>query len=75
MILHYNCTRRGCGTIKKKFSLNNAFLFISHYKISRIRGFYMRKVKFTQQNYHDKLTTILTDFPRLEVRKTIEVAS
>jgi len=37
-----------------------------HYKISRIRGFYMRKVKFTQQNYHDKLTTILTDFPRLE---------
>ena len=30
----------------------------------------MRKVKFTQQNYHDKLTTILTDFPRLEVRKT-----
>lgn len=26
----------------------------------------MRKVKFTQQNYHDKLTTILTDFPRLE---------
>ncbi|XP_068715809.1 GTP-binding protein 4-like [Montipora foliosa] len=37
-----------------------------HYKISRIRGFYMRKVKFTQQNYHDKLTTIITDFPRLE---------
>ncbi|KAK2570166.1 GTP-binding protein 4 [Acropora cervicornis] len=37
-----------------------------HYKISRIRGFYMRKVKFTQQNYHDKLTTILADFPRLE---------
>lgn len=26
----------------------------------------MRKVKFTQQNYHDKLTTIITDFPRLE---------
>ena len=38
-----------------------------HYKISRIRQFYMRKIKFTQQNYHDKLTQIITDFPRLEV--------
>jgi len=36
------------------------------YKISRIRGFYMRKVKFTQQSFHDKLSTILTDFPKLE---------
>ena len=53
-----------------KININNSCLFISHYKISRIRGFYMRKVKFTQQNYHDKLTTILTDFPRLEVRRS-----
>ncbi|XP_065574535.1 GTP-binding protein 4-like [Artemia franciscana] len=37
-----------------------------HYKISRIRQFYMRKVKFTQQNFHDKLSQILTDFPKLE---------
>ncbi|XP_064615993.1 GTP-binding protein 4-like [Liolophura sinensis] len=37
-----------------------------HYKISRIRQFYMRKVKYTQQNYHDKLTLILNDFPKLE---------
>lgn len=37
-----------------------------HYKISRIRQFYMRKVKFTQQNFHDKLTQILTDFPKIE---------
>ncbi|XP_073236061.1 GTP-binding protein 4-like [Porites lutea] len=37
-----------------------------HYKISRIRGFYMRKIKFTQQNYHDKLSQIISDFPRLE---------
>ena len=42
--------------------------FTRHYKISRIRGFYMRKIKFTQQNYHDKLTQIITDFPRLEVQ-------
>merc|ERR1712133_340653 len=37
-----------------------------HYKISRIRSFYMRKIKYTQQNYHDKLTQIITDFPRME---------
>jgi len=36
------------------------------YPISRIRRFYMRKVKYTQQNFHDKLTTILTDFPKLQ---------
>lgn len=36
------------------------------YKIPRIRSFYMRKVKFTQQNFHDKLTQIITDFPKLE---------
>lgn len=36
-----------------------------HYAISRIRKFYMRKVKFTQQTYHDKLTQIITDFPLL----------
>ena len=38
-----------------------------HYKIGRIRAFYMRKVKYTQQNFHDKITQILDDFPKLEV--------
>uniref|UniRef100_A0A7N8YH26 Nucleolar GTP-binding protein 1 n=1 Tax=Mastacembelus armatus TaxID=205130 RepID=A0A7N8YH26_9TELE len=37
-----------------------------HYQIHRIRHFYMRKVKFTQQNYHDRLTQILSDFPKLD---------
>ena len=37
-----------------------------HYKISRIRSFYMRKVKFTQSNFSEKLTTILSEFPKLE---------
>jgi len=36
------------------------------YRIGRIRQFYTRKVKFTQQNYHDRLTQILTEFPKLE---------
>lgn len=37
-----------------------------HYRIGRIRQFYMRKVKFAQQSFHDKLSQILTDFPKLE---------
>lgn len=36
------------------------------YNIVRIRQFYMRKVKFTHSAYHEKLTQILTDFPRLD---------
>ncbi|EGG16740.1 nucleolar GTP-binding protein 1 [Cavenderia fasciculata] len=36
------------------------------YHISRIRSFYMRKVKFTQQSYHDKLSQIIQDFPLLD---------
>ncbi|KPP69058.1 hypothetical protein Z043_112212 [Scleropages formosus] len=38
-----------------------------HYQIHRIRHFYMRKVKFTQQNYHDRLSQILMDFPKLDI--------
>ncbi|KAJ7947555.1 Nucleolar GTP-binding protein 1 [Quillaja saponaria] len=36
------------------------------YAISRLRQFYMRKVKYTQQNYHEKLSTIIDEFPRLD---------
>ncbi|XP_010256478.1 PREDICTED: nucleolar GTP-binding protein 1-like [Nelumbo nucifera] len=36
------------------------------YAISRLRQFYMRKVKFTQQNFHEKLSTIIDEFPRLD---------
>jgi len=37
-----------------------------HYQISRIRAFYTRKVKFTQQNYHDKLSAIIEQFPKFD---------
>lgn len=37
-----------------------------HFKISRIRQFYTKKIKFTQQNFHDKLAAILTEFPKLD---------
>lgn len=36
------------------------------YKISRIRSFYARKVKFTQQTIEEKLMQMLQDFPRLD---------
>ncbi|EEE66447.1 hypothetical protein OsJ_22832 [Oryza sativa Japonica Group] len=36
------------------------------YAISRIRQFYMRKVKYTQSNFYEKLSTVIDDFPRLD---------
>lgn len=36
------------------------------YAISRIRAFYMRKVKFTQATFQEKLSQIINDFPRLD---------
>ena len=36
------------------------------YAISRIRSFYMRKIRFTQQTINDKLTQILDGFPRID---------
>jgi len=37
-----------------------------HYQISRIRSFYMRKVKFTESNLNEKLSGILGEFPKIE---------
>ncbi|KAK9828216.1 hypothetical protein WJX74_003764 [Apatococcus lobatus] len=34
--------------------------------ITRIRSFYMRKVKYTQSNWGEKLTQILDDFPKVD---------
>jgi nucleolar GTP-binding protein len=39
----------------------------ARYAIKSIREFYMRKVKFAQQTFHDKLSQIIEAFPRLEV--------
>lgn len=36
------------------------------YAISRIRSFYMRKVKFTQQTVDEKFALILQNFPKLD---------
>ncbi|CED84960.1 gtp binding protein 4 [Phaffia rhodozyma] len=37
-----------------------------NFKISRIRNFYMRKVKFTQDTIDEKLSSILQEFPILD---------
>ncbi|EGO00441.1 hypothetical protein SERLA73DRAFT_168189 [Serpula lacrymans var. lacrymans S7.3] len=37
-----------------------------NFKISRIRNFYMRKVKFTQDSFDEKLSAILSEFPMLD---------
>jgi len=36
------------------------------YEIGRIRNFYLRKVKFAGQSFHDRLTQILDEFPTLD---------
>ncbi|GLT25842.1 hypothetical protein SLA2020_009450 [Shorea laevis] len=36
------------------------------YAISCLRQFYMRKVKYTQQNFNEKLSTIIDEFPPLD---------
>ncbi|GAB4823643.1 hypothetical protein N2152v2_010689 [Parachlorella kessleri] len=36
------------------------------WSIQRIRQFYMRKVKYTQQSWHEKLSKILDDFPKVD---------
>ena len=36
------------------------------YAISRIRKFYMRKVKYTAESFHERLSLILSEFPRLD---------
>ena len=36
------------------------------YSITRIRGFYMRKFKFTQTSYDEKFSDILQDFPKTD---------
>jgi len=38
-----------------------------HYKISRIRSFYTRKVRYTQQNFNERLSMIIQEFPKLDV--------
>jgi len=38
-----------------------------NYKITRIRQFYMRKVKFAQDAFNEKLNLILTEFPKLDI--------
>jgi len=37
-----------------------------NYKITRIRQFYMRKVKFAQDAFNEKLNNILSEFPKLD---------
>ena len=38
-----------------------------NYNIGRIRQFYMRKVKYTQDSFEEKFKNILDEFPKLDV--------
>ena len=41
-------------------------IFFTGWAIQRIRQFYMRKVKYTQSNWHDRLTAIIEEFPKVD---------
>ena len=41
-------------------------MLLPGWSIQRIRQFYMRKVKYTQQSWHEKLSKILEDFPKVD---------
>ena len=40
-----------------------------NFKITRIRSFYRRKVKFTEETCNEKLSQIIEDFPVIDVSK------
>jgi nucleolar GTP-binding protein len=67
-------TQRKTPTVRPTFILTFILFYFSaqvihkNFKISRIRNFYMRKVKFTQDSFDEKLGAILTEFPMLDVR-------
>lgn len=71
---HYNfkkitvvpCSKDFTDIVLSKTQRKTPTVVHKHYKIGRIRQFYTRKIKFTQQNFHDKLTQIINDFPKLE---------
>ncbi|CAD6224455.1 unnamed protein product [Miscanthus lutarioriparius] len=50
-----SCTQRQTPTVVHK-----------GYAISRIRQFYMCKVRYSQQNFCEKLSTIIDEFPQLD---------
>lgn len=53
-------------TVLSKTQRQTPTVVHKNYKISRIRAFYLRKIKFTQQTWHDKLSRILEEFPKLQ---------
>ena len=60
------CSKDFTDIVLSKTQRKTPTVIHRHYKISRIRSFYMRKVKFTMQNFNDKLSQILLEFPKLE---------
>jgi hypothetical protein len=63
-----NSTQRLAKQTGDRYSYKIPQVIHKNFKISRIRNFYMRKVKFTQDSFDEKLGAILTEFPMLDVR-------
>ncbi|KAK9760532.1 Nucleolar GTP-binding protein 1, partial [Basidiobolus ranarum] len=52
--------------VLSKTQRKTATVVHKNYSIGRIRTFYMRKVKFTQDSFEEKLKLMLDDFPMLD---------
>lgn len=63
---HHNALQDFIDIMLSKTQRKTPTVVHKGYKISRIRAFYTRKVKFTQQNFHDRLSQIIQDFPKLD---------
>merc|ERR1712029_1272552 len=61
-----SCKKDFTDVVLSKTQRKTPTVIHRHYKIGRIRSFYMRKVKFTATNFAEKLTQILGEFPKLE---------
>ena len=67
LLLHFYFFQDFIDIVLSKTQRKTPTVIHKQYAIGRIRQFYMRKIKFAQQTFHDKLTQIITDFPKLEV--------
>lgn len=53
-------------TVLRKTTRRTPTVVHPQYAIGRIRSFYMRKVKYTQSLFHEKLSAIVDEFPILD---------
>lgn len=62
----FNLTQRFLDVVLSRTQRRLPTQIRSGFALSRIRGFYTRKVRYTQETFTEKLSVILDGFPRLQ---------